>query len=117
MRQFTPGELEVMRILWQHGEQKPGEIQEHFDRPIENSAVRSYLSILLDKGHIVRRREGKSYVYKAKTRQDSVFHTMIRDVADMFCGGSKQALLCRLIKSEKISEKELQALKKLADEE
>ena len=30
MPRFTAGELEVMRILWEHGEMKPAEIQAHF---------------------------------------------------------------------------------------
>ena len=34
MPRFTQGELEIMRILWKHGELKPAEIQEHFPRPI-----------------------------------------------------------------------------------
>ena len=35
MSRFTKGELEVMRILWKHGELKPAEIQERFPWKIE----------------------------------------------------------------------------------
>ena len=35
MPQFTRGELEVMRILWKHGELKPAEIHAHFPRKIK----------------------------------------------------------------------------------
>ena len=37
MAHFTAGEMEVMRILWEHGELKPAEIQEHFPRPIRET--------------------------------------------------------------------------------
>ena len=40
MAHFTAGEMEVMRILWEHGELKPAEIQTHFPRPIKNAALR-----------------------------------------------------------------------------
>ncbi len=113
---LTSAELEVMQILWEHGELKPAEIQEHFPRSIKNPALRSILGILVDKGHIVRRKEGKAFFYKAKTRRQSVFRSMLREVADVFCQGSSEALLMNLIKSQKLSEEELIELKRIADE-
>ena len=50
MSRFTPGELKVMRLLWEHGELKPAELQERFPEPIKNPALRSYLTTLLEKG-------------------------------------------------------------------
>ena len=47
---FTQCELEVMQILWGHGELKPVEIQERYSRPIKNAAVRFQLKVLLEKG-------------------------------------------------------------------
>src|SRR3972149_8773682 len=114
MAPFTPGELEVMRILWEHGELKPAEIQKRFPKPIKNPALRSYLSILVDKGHVARRREGKGFLYKAKTRKQSAFGRMVREIADAYCEGSPRALLMALIQSEKLSDSELLRLKRLA---
>ena len=117
MSTFTPGELSVMRILWEHGEMKPGEIQAHFPEPIKNPALRSYLSILLEKGHVRRRKRGKAYFYKAVTRRQSAFKQTLRKAAEAYCDGSMQSLLMNLIRSEKISEDELLQLKRLADGE
>ena len=66
MSRFTPGELAVMRILWEHGELKPSEIQQHFPEPIKNPALRSYLGILVDKGHVSRRKAGKEAPFRWK---------------------------------------------------
>jgi len=115
MSSFTPGELSVMQILWKHGEMKPSEIQEHFPEPIKNPALRSYLSILLRKGHVTRRMQGKAYFYKAVTRQHSAFRRSLRKMIDTYCDGSTEALLMSLIRSEKLSEDELLKLKRLAD--
>lgn len=115
MAQFTKGELEVMRILWAHGEMKPAAIQEKFARKIKNSALRSYLTILLEKGHVSRRRVGKAYFYSPATRQESAFRHTLRSLVETFCGGSAEGLVVRLIKSEKFSEKELLELKRIAD--
>jgi BlaI family penicillinase repressor len=115
MSRFTPGELRVMRILWAHGELKPSELQERFPEPIKNPALRSYLTTLLEKRHVTRRRAGKAFRYKAATRSRSAFRTMLGELVDAYCGGSVQALVMNLIKSERLSEEELLELKRLAD--
>jgi BlaI family penicillinase repressor len=115
MPRFTPGELKVMRLLWEHGEMKPSELQDRFLEPIKNPALRSYLATLLEKGHVVRRRVGRAYYYKAVTRSRSAFQTMLGELVDNYCGGSIQALVMNIIKSERLSKDELLKLKKLAD--
>ncbi len=117
MPRFTPGELKVMRLLWEHGELKPAELQEQFPEPIKNPALRSYLTTLVEKGHVTRRRVGKAYYYKAVTRSRSAFRTMLGELVETYCGGSVSALVMNLIKSEKLSEADLIELKRLADEE
>src|SRR5579872_2087885 len=117
MPRFTPGELNVMRLLWEHGELKPGRIQELYPEPIKNSALRSYLTILVDKGHVRRRKVGKAYLYRSATPQHSAFIATLRELIDAYCQGSPRALLLNLIRREKLSAAELVELKRLADEE
>lgn len=117
MAQFTAGEMEVMRILWEHGELKPAEIQKHFQRPIKNAALRSYLTILVQKGHLTRRGKGKAFYYRPKTKRESTFRSMLGEVVEIFCGGSSEALLCRLLAQEKLSPEELLALQREAQEQ
>jgi BlaI family transcriptional regulator, penicillinase repressor len=116
MPRFTPGELKVMKLLWEHGELKPSELQDRFPEPIKNPALRSYLTTLLEKGHLVRRRVGRAYYYKAVTRSRSAFRTMLGELVDTYCGGSIQALVMNIIKVERLSEDELLKLKQLADD-
>lgn len=114
---LTSGELDVIRILWEHGELKPAEIQRRFPRTIKNAALRSYLSILLEKGHVTRRQVGKAYFYKAKTKRESAFFRTLKEIINSYCEGSPQALLMALIKSERLSEADLLRLKRLAEED
>ena len=116
MPRFTPGELKVMRLLWEHGELKPAELQRLFPEPIKNSAIRSYLGILVEKGHVSRRLVGKAYHYRAATRSRSAFRETLDELAETFCGGSLQSLVLNIIRLEKLSEDDLIALKRLADE-
>jgi BlaI family penicillinase repressor len=114
---LTRGELDVIRILWDHGELKPADIQKHFPRSIKNAALRSYLSILVEKGHVTRRSVGKAYLYKAKTKRESAFLRTMKDLIDGYCAGSPETLLMALIKSEQLSETELLRLKRMAEED
>ena len=110
------GRAQGHAALWEHGELKPSELQDRFPEPIKNPALRSYLTTLLEKGHVLRRRVGKAYYYKAVTRSRSAFRTMLGELVDIYCGGSIQALVMNIIKSERLSKDELLELKQLADE-
>ncbi len=116
MPRFTPGELKVMRLLWEHGEMKPADVQARFPEPIKNPALRSYLTTLLRKGHVSRRWVGKAYLSKATTRPRSSFRSMLGELVDAHFGGSIQALVMNLIRPEKLSEEDLIVLKRLADQ-
>lgn len=116
MPRLTQGELKVMRLLWEHGEMKPAELQARFPEPIKNPALRSHLSTLLEKGHVTRRLVGKAFYYKPTTRRKSAFRTMLGELVDGYCGGSIENLVLNIIRSEKLSEDDLIALRKLADE-
>ena len=98
-----------------HGELKPAHLQKRFPEPIKNPAIRSYLTTLLEKGHVTRRLVGKAYFYKPTTRSRSAFRSMLGELVDAYCGGSVQALVMNIIRSEKLSADDLLALKRLAD--
>lgn len=117
MARLTQAELKVMRLLWEHGEMKPAELQARFPEPIKNPALRSHLSTLLEKGHVTRRLVGKAFYYKPTTRRKSAFRTMLGELVDAYCGGSVENLVLNIIRSEKLSEDDLIALRKLADEQ
>ena len=87
-----------------------------FPQADQESSLRSYLAILLEKGHIVRRRVGKAYFYRAKTRRQSTFRAMLGDLVRVCCDGSVENLVCQLIRTEKLSEADLLELKRLSEE-
>jgi len=114
MKTFTPGELEIMQVLWENGSLKPVEIQNRFPRPIKNAALRSALLVLVDKGHIKRKKVGKAYFYSAKTPREGTLSRMTRRMADVFCGGSKAALIAQLIETEELSKEDIEELQRIA---
>lgn len=114
MSRFTPGELEVMEVLWQESPLKPAEIEARLPRPIGNAALRSVLRVLLEKGHVKREKRGKAYFYRPTRPARASFRQMARRLADVFCNGSTFDLVAQLIKTEKLSPDEIRKLQDIA---
>ncbi|MFB3789436.1 MAG: BlaI/MecI/CopY family transcriptional regulator [bacterium] len=114
MVQFTPGEWEIMRILWKHGALKPAELQELYPRPIKNAAMRAALRVLVEKGHVIRRKKGKAYYYEAKTPEQSALKNMVQRLKEVFYGGSSAALISHLMETEKLSPEDIKELRRVA---
>lgn len=111
---FTPAELEVMQVLWKYGELKPAEILDRLERSTSNPALRSVLRILTEKGHLVRRMQGKAFFYKPKRSRNKALKNLTRSLSDIFCGGSPAALIAHMIKTEKLSDEEILELEAAA---
>ena len=114
MSSFTSTELEVMKILWEHGQLKPSQIQDRYSRPIKNAALRFQLKVLLEKGHVTRQKIGKAYYYKTLTPRKGSLKRMVKHMAEVYSKGSTAGFIAELIKNEKLSTEELLELKELA---
>ncbi len=114
MSRFTPGELEVMEVLWQESPLKPADIESRLPRPIGNAALRSVLRVLLEKGHVKREKRGKAYFYRPTKPARASFRQMTRRLADVFCNGSTFDLVAQLVKTEKLTPEDIQKLQDIA---
>ena len=116
LRDLNKSELEVMRVLWEQGPCKPAEIQAAFGWEIENATLRSTLRVLMEKGVVSRRKQGKAFFYRARASREGVLSRTAQMMARVFTGGSTAGLLAQLIKTEKLSAEEIKLLRQVADE-
>jgi predicted transcriptional regulator len=107
-------ELEVLRILWQCGEQKPAEIGGRFGWAIDNGTLRSVLVTLVDKGHVVRDLRGKAYFYRAKVPKRQLLQRWMRSMVRIFAGGSPGELMAQLVQTGDLRAADLERLRRLA---
>ncbi len=114
MEELNRNELEALRVLWDHGEAKPADIEAAFSWPIDNGTLRSVLRVLVDKKLVARRKLGKAYWYKAKRSRQGVMSSMAQQMAQVFTGGSAADLIAQLIKTEKLKPEELAELRRIA---
>ena len=116
MSHLNRNELEALRVLWDLGELKPGEIQDQFSWEIDNGTLRSVLRILMGKGHVARLKSGKAYLYKARRTRKGVLSRMAKSMAQVFSEGSTAGLIAQLIEAEKLSPEEIDKLRKIAED-
>jgi len=111
---LNQNELEALRILWEEGKLKPGQIQARFSWPIENATLRSVLVNLVEKGHANRKLQGKAFYYEARITKTSLLQMMMQTVKRVFAGGSSQELVAQLVETGDIKPADLKLIRQTA---
>ncbi|HEY3756974.1 MAG TPA: BlaI/MecI/CopY family transcriptional regulator [Opitutaceae bacterium] len=111
---LNQNELEVLRILWAGEERKPADIQEAFSWPIENATLRSVLVNLVEKGHVIRRLQGKAFFYSAKVPKATLLQGAVQALARVFSGGSTSALVAQLVETGDIGPADWEIIRQAA---
>lgn len=118
---FTEVELEFMQLLWDRGGMSPDEMLQELHgkgRQLADGSVRKILSILLDKGHVTRTREGRTYRYQAKVVREQARQHIVKDMLKRAFSGSAPEMVASLLDTRDLKSGDLDEIKKLiADKE
>ena len=77
-----------MEVLYAREKATVAEVFEQMDDPPGMNSVRSFLQILEDKGHVVRKKKGRSFVYAPKGNRKRAGLKALQNVLKTFYGGS-----------------------------
>jgi predicted transcriptional regulator len=113
----TPAELEILRVLWQHGPRTVREVQEQLEqeRPTGYTTVLKLLQIMTDKGLVRRDESARAHVYAAKAPEETTQKQLVRDLVDRAFGGSASQLVLHALSTRKSSKEELSQIRELLD--
>jgi BlaI family transcriptional regulator, penicillinase repressor len=113
----TPAELEILRVLWQHGPRTVREVQEQLEqeRPTGYTTVLKLLQIMTDKGLVRRDESARAHVYAAKAPEQTTQKQLVRDLVDRAFGGSASQLVLHALSTRKSSREELSQIRELLD--
>jgi len=117
-RTLTEQELEIMKVVW---EKKTATVRDVYEALLQRKAVAyttvsTMMNILEAKGHLVKKPEGRAYVYEPSQAQAQVISGMVREFVDRVFDGAAQALLLNLIKERKLSKSDLEEISRLIQE-
>ena len=113
--QLSRRERQIMDVLFARGEATVLQIADELPDPPTPMAVRRMLHILVEKGHLKRRQEGREMVYAPREPRKRAGTNAFQNVLETFFRGSlEEALAAHLVsRKEKVSDEERDRLLKL----
>jgi BlaI family penicillinase repressor len=113
----TPGELEILRVLWRRGPCTVRDVQEELraERGTGYTTVLKLLQIMMEKGLVAREETGRAHIYQANQSEDQAQKQMVGDLLDRLFGGAAQQLVMHALTSRRATSEELAEIRKLLD--
>ena len=113
---FTPRELDIMAVLWEHGPSTVAEVRAQLGNTVSHNTVATMLTILENKGRVDHVEEGRAFRYRALTDRDEAGRSAISRIADTVFGGSAEAVLLHFIRDRRLTRAELERLRSILDD-
>jgi BlaI family penicillinase repressor len=112
---LTEQELEIMKIVWDRGNATVRDVYETLldRRRVAYTSVMTMMNILEQKGHLKRKQVDRAYLYESTKPRAQVTRGMVREFVDRVFNGSAEPLLLHLVEDEKLTEKDLDEMKRL----
>lgn len=112
--QLTPLELEIMKVLWDHGPSTVQSVQQQLEaeRPLAYTTVQTMLNVLHRKEKVARSLDERAYVYRAAVSRAQAVHHAMGDLIDRMFGGSVENLVVSLVESRHVTPEKLAELTK-----
>jgi predicted transcriptional regulator len=110
---LTERELEVMHIFWRHGEQTAADARDRLalDGPdLAYTTVATLVRILHEKGFLEPTNDERPFRFQPAQSYESVSGRLLGRVVDRLFGGSREALLLRLVEHRKLTARERRVL-------
>ena len=118
-KELTERELEIMHVFWQQNECGVAEVQQALEedgRPLAYTTVSTLVKILHEKGFLEQTTEERPFQFRAVRTFSEVSGRLITDLIERVFGGSREALLARLIEPGQLSPKERKLVESLLDQ-
>ena len=105
-------ELQIMKVIWRKGKATVREIYRELlkGEEIAYTTVATILKNMERKGIVAHEVDGRTYVYKPLVSEEEVSQSMLQDLLDRVFDGSAEMLLNALIKTGRLSKRELEEL-------
>jgi BlaI family transcriptional regulator, penicillinase repressor len=107
---LTPLELEIMQVLWESGPSTVADVLPKLKAELAYTTVQTMLGVLLRKGKVKRKQEGRAFRYSAAVSRQKASGSAVEDLLRRMFGGSPEALVLSMIEARQITAEELNDL-------
>lgn len=121
MTDFNPTEreLQVLKVLWQHGEATVREVWKvlsSIDSELAYTTALSLMQVMEQKGLVKHRADGKAYVYSPLVGQQSVFRKLASGFLQRVFDGAVDEYLVHALAAQRPSDAELDRMEQMIAE-
>lgn len=111
-------ERQIVEALYRLGRATANEIREAIPNAPSNTAVRTLLTILHEKGHVRFEQDGMRYIYEPVVSRDEMAKSVMNGVVQTFFEGSIERVVATLLDSQEtnLSEEQVARLQAIIDE-
>lgn len=114
----TPGELEVLKVLWDSGPATVREVMDVLNRRRERAytSVMSLLNVMTEKKLLKRKPHGRAFVYDPRVERERTLGRMVRDLLGRAFEGSASDLVAHVLDESSPTDDELTAIRETIEE-
>ena len=114
----TDAELEVLRVLWEHGPSSVRFVNEELskNREVVYTTTLKMMQVMTDKGMLRRDTSSRTHVYQAAVSQTAIQKNMLDKLVDTAFNGSALQLVVKALGHKKTSKEDLKEIKKIIQE-
>jgi len=111
-------EAEILRFIAEHQPIAVREVAEHFaqTKGYARTTVLTVMERLRRKGYLKRKKVDNSYQYSLSQPKTTLFQSLVRDFVQSILGGSISPFVAYLSQEAKLSDEELQELRRIISE-
>lgn len=115
MPELTPAQGEIMDIVWERGEVSASDVRRALarTRAVARNTVRTLLERMEEKGWIIHREQGRTFLYSAAQPRQATIGQKVREVVETVCGGSAETLVTALLDYRGLSSGELERIRRM----
>lgn len=115
---LSEAQREIMDIVWERGEVTAREVRQILaerHKVVARNTVRTLLERMAEKGWLVYREDGRTFVYSAAQPRETAIGQRVMEVLDHVCGGSPEAMMTALLDYRGLTASELARVRSLLD--
>ena len=111
-------EREILDILYASGEASADHVRSQMTAAPSDASVRTLLRILMNKGFVVYRRDGRRFIYRPKKARSGAGRSAFRRVLDVFYRGNIEDAFAAHLSDPRteLSEDQIQRLRQLIED-
>lgn len=114
----TPAELEILKILWEHGTLTVRGVLDALGprKRRAYTSVMSLLNVMTEKGYLERQPQGRAFVYSPRMDRDVTAKSLLGDLLGRVFEGSASTLVAHLLEQSHPSAEELEEIHGLIEQ-